>query len=199
MKFKAKKLDAKKLMNGNTELTFEIEDKNNALIGQIYGQKQFLESELEVGIEKYRKKRSSGHNRLFWDMCGELAKHINDPTITQYTIYREIIKEYGESVISPIKDDMLDMVIRAWEGKGDGWLTQKLQKSKLEGDYTNVKFWFGSSIYNSKQFWRVVEGLKLMCADHNLDISCYDQPMQEAIKEMERKESIQKENSHGNN
>ena len=88
------------------------------------------------------------------------------------------------------------MIIKDWESRGDGWQTQILKKSKLEGNYTNVKFWFGSSIYDSKQFWKLVEGLKELCRENNLDISVYDQQIQFAIKQMEKKE---KEKLYGNN
>lgn len=195
MKLKAKNLDVKKLMNGNTEITFEVEDKQNRLISQIGSYKQLFNSDLEIAIDKWRNKRSGGHNRLFWDMCGELADHINDPTITQMTIYRQLIRDYGVSTIIPVEDELLDLVIKEWENRGDGWLTQILRKSRLEGNRTNVKFWFGSSIYNSKQFWKIVEGLKLECRDNGLDVSHYDQPMQAALREMEEKEKMKKEKS----
>lgn len=188
MKLKAKNLDIKKLMNGNTELTVEVDDKQNKLISQINDHKQLFNSELELSIDKWRNKRSGGHNRLFWDMCGELASHINDPSITQYEIYRNLVREYGVSTIFPVQDDILEMVIKDWNNRGDGWQTLVLRKSNLDGNYTNVKFWYGSSIYNSKQFWRLVEGLKQECMDNGLDISMYDQPLQLAIKEMEEKE-----------
>ena len=121
-------------------------------------------------------------------MCGYLAEHINDPLITAYTIYRELIREYGVSTIYPVEDELLEMIIKDWENRGDGWLTQKQRKSKLDGNYTNVKFWFGSSIYDSKKFWKLVEGLKQMCRDNDLDISHYDREMQAAIQALEEKE-----------
>lgn len=188
MKFKAKKLEVKKLYNGNTEFSLEVEDKQNRLISQINDHKQLLNSEVEVAIDKYRKKRSGGHNRLFWDMCGELADHINDPLITQYTIYRDLIREFGVSTIYPVEDELLELVVKDWENRGDGWLTKIQRKSKIDDTRTVVKFWFGSSIYNSKQFWKIVEGLKALCKEHNLDISHYDQPMQLALNEFEQKE-----------
>lgn len=199
MKFRAKNLNAKKLLNGNTEFSMEVEDKQNRLISQLNAQKQLLNSDLEVGIDKWRNKRSGGHNRLFWDMCGYLSDHINDPTITQMTIYRDLIREYGVSTIYPVEDELLDLVIRDWENRGDGWLTQKQRKSRLDGNRTNVKFWFGSSIYDSKQFWKIVEGLKMACRDNGLDITHYDQQMQLCIKEMEEQEKLEKEKEYGNN
>jgi len=199
MKLKAKNLDVKKLMNGNTEITVEVDDKQNRLISQISGHKQLFNSELEVAIDKWRNKRSGGHNRLFWDMCGELADHINDPTITQYEIYRKIVRSHGVSTIFPVQDEILELVIKDWENRGDGWQTLILRKSSLQGDYTNVKFWYGSSMYDSKQFWRLVEGLKQECIDNGLDISMYDQPMQSALREMEEREKMEKEKSNGDN
>lgn len=197
MKFKANNIEIKKLMNGDTEIVLTCKDAKNKLISEINTQIQHISSDIEVSLSKWKNKRSLNHNALFWDMCTDLSNHINDPLITPYTIYKELIKEYGISTIYPVSDDILDMVIKDWEGRGEGWLTLKLRKSKIEGNFTNVKFWFGSSVYNSKQFWRLVEGLKAMCRDNNLDISHYDYQMQSAIQQMEARES--KGEKHGNN
>lgn len=203
MKFKANNLSVKKLMNGNTELSVEINDKQNKIIGQIYNKKNLLNSDLEVDIDKFRKLRSGGHNRLFWDMCGYLADHINDPLISAKTIYQDLIRENGISTIYPVEDDLLDLIIKDWENRGDGWLTQIQRKSKIDDKRTVVKFWFGSSIYNSKQFWKLVEGLKQMCRDNDLDITHYDQQLIASMKNLEEQEKVfekkQEEKNNGNN
>lgn len=188
MKFTANNLNVKKLMNGNTELTIELDDRQNKLINQIASQKELFANKLEISMEKFRQKRSMNHNRLFWDMCNYLAEHINDPFITSQSIYADLIKHYGVSTIYPVQDDMLDYIVQDWQGRGQGWLTERLRKSTLEGNYTNVQFWFGSSVYNSKQFWRIVEGLKAMCSEYDLDISYYDQSMRAALERLEEKE-----------
>lgn len=189
MKFKANNIELKKLMNGDTEIVLTCRDTRNTLISELNAQKQRISGDIEVSFDKWKNKRSLNHNALFWDMCTELSNHINDPLITPYTIYKDLIKEYGISTIYPVADDMLDMVIKDWENRGEGWLTMKLRKSKIDGNFINVKFWFGSSVYNSKQFWKLVEGLKAMCRDNDLDISQYDQQMQFAIQQLEIRES----------
>lgn len=189
MKFKANNIELKKLMNGDTEIVLTCRDTRNTLISELNAQKQRISGDIEVSLDKWKNKRSLNHNALFWDMCTELSNHIDDPLITPYTIYKDLIKEYGISTIYPVADDMLDMVIKDWENRGEGWLTMKLRKSKIDGNFTNVKFWFGSSVYNSKQFWKLVEGLKAMCRDNDLDISQYDQQMQFAIQQLEIRES----------
>ena len=201
MKFKANNLSVKKLMNGNTELSVEIDDKQNKIIGQIYAKKQLLNSDLDVDIDKYRKLRSGGHNRLFWDMCGYLADHINDSTITAKSIYQDLIRDHGVSTIYPVEDELLELVIKDWENRGDGWLTQTQRKSKIDEKRTVVKFWFGSSIYDSKKFWKLVEALKQMCRDNDLDISHYDQKIEASMKSLEEQEKAyekrQKEKQNG--
>lgn len=198
MRVKALNFNIKKLLNGNTELTFEINDKQNKFANQISSEKTFKDTQLELQIEKFYNKRSLGHNKLFWDMCGYLSEHINDPLITPKIIYRQLISDYGVSTIMPVEDDMLDMVVSAWEKKGDGYLTHVLRKSKLDGNFTNVKFWVGSSEYNSKQMWRLVEGLKQMCRENDLDISMYDSQFQSLIKDMEANEIEEKHSSMRN-
>lgn len=188
MKFKANKMELKKLLNGNTEIVLEIEDKQSQLANEINSKKWLKDTALDVSIDRYYNKRSGGHNKLFWDMCGCLADNINDPLITPYVIYRNLIREYGVSTIQPIEDEILDFVIKDWEGRGDGWLTQVQRKSKIDEKRTVVKFWFGSSIYNSKMFWRLVEGLKQMCRENSVDISHYDKQLQVTMKALEDEE-----------
>lgn len=188
MKLKASKMELKKLLNGNTEIVLEIEDKQSKFANEINAKKWSKDTQLDVSIDKWYNKRSGGHNRLFWDMCGYLADNINDPLITAYGIYRALIKEYGVSTIYPVEDEMLDMIIKDWESRGDGWLTQVQRKSKLDDKYTVVKFWFGSSVYNSKMFWKLVEGLKQMCRENDVDISHYDTQLQASINALEQAE-----------
>lgn len=184
----ANNIAIKKLFNGNTELTFEVEDRENKIAENLCNCKKLKDSKLEVNIDKFYPKRSLNHNRLFWAICGELSEHINDPYITPDEIYKSLIKQYGVSTIIPIEDDILDFVIKAWESRGDGWLTEVLRKSKLDGNFTAVKFWFGSSIYNSKMFCKLVEGLKVTCKENGLDISHYDKQLQASIKALEDQE-----------
>ena len=188
MKIKAKNLGLKKLINGNTELVLEVDDKKSKIANQIFREKTLLDVELEVVIDKWRKKRNLGHNALFWDMCNYLSDHINDPLITPTIIYKDLVREYGVSIIYPVPNDLLDMAIETWEMKGEGWQTQMEGKSLEKENSTDVKFWFGSSSYNSKQMWKLVEGLKQMCRDNNLDISYYDKELQASIKAMEERE-----------
>lgn len=188
MKIKAKNLGLKKLINGNTELVLEVDDKKSKIANQIFREKTLLDVELEVVIDKWRKKRNLGHNALFWDMCNYLSDHINDPLITPTIIYKDLVREYGVSIIYPVPNDLLDMAIETWEMKGEGWQTQLEGESQEKEDSTDVKFWFGSSSYNSKQMWKLVEGLKQMCRDNNLDISHYDKELQASIKAMEERE-----------
>ena len=197
MKFKANKIDLKKLLNGQTEIVLTCEDTKNTLISELNTHIKHFSGELEVSIEKWRNKRSNNHNALFWDMCTYYADSTNDITITANTVYKSIISEYGVSTIYPVQDEILDMVIKDWENRGEGWLTLKLRKSNLDGNYTNVKFWFGSSIYNSKQFWKLVEGLKQECRNVGLDISHYDAALRTSIQAMEEKEK-KLEKQHGN-
>lgn len=189
MQIVANSLEIKKLFNGNTELTFEVEDRKSKIAENLGNCQKLKDGKLEVSIEKFYPKRSLNQNKLFWAICEELSEHINDTCITAQEIYRGLIREYGVSTIMPVEDDILNFVLKAWEGRGDGWIAEPLRKSKLDGNYTAVKFWFGSSIYNSKMFSKLVEGLKITCKDNGLDISHYDERLQALIKSIEEKEN----------
>lgn len=188
MKLKANKFELKKTVDGDTEVILTIDDKKNIIFKRLKENKALNNTVLEVELNKFRVKRKVEHNALFWDMCNYLADFINDPLLTPNDIYKDLIRDYGVSTIYPIQDEILDMFIKSWESRGMGWLTEIQRKSNLKGDYTNIKCWFGSSVYDSKMMWKLVEGLKQMCRDNELDISHYDTQLQASMKALEEQE-----------
>jgi hypothetical protein len=61
----------------------------------------------------------------------------------------------------------VDDLCEAWESKGIGWQTDRLQ-SKLEG-CTNVVLYYGSSVYDSKQMSRLIELIVQDCKANGIE------------------------------
>ena len=88
-------------------------------------------------------------------MCEELAQALK---ITKVEVYRKAIKDVGVYQPLPIRDDAVDAFCANWETGGIGWFAEKTDKSKTPG-YTLVFAYFGSSVYDTKEFSRLVDCL----------------------------------------
>lgn len=91
------------------------------------------ENKLNIGLKKYRKKRSLDSNAYAWVLLGELQDVLN---VSKEEIYRDLIRNIGSYEIVPVKNEAVERFRQAWSKNGLGWITETM-KSKLEG-YTNV-------------------------------------------------------------
>lgn len=96
------------------------------------------EGKLNVGLKKYRKKRSLDANAYMWTIAEKIAEKLG---ITKIEVYRDAIKEVGQCEVLPIKDEAVGTFISAWEHNGQGWLCEIIGKSKLKG-YTNITAYY---------------------------------------------------------
>lgn len=96
------------------------------------------DGKLNVGLKKYRKKRSNDANAYMWTIAEKIAEKLG---ITKIEVYRDAIKEVGQCEVLPIKDEAVGTFISAWEHNGQGWLCEIIGKSKLKG-YTNITAYY---------------------------------------------------------
>ncbi len=114
---------------------------------------------LDIEVKKHRERRSLDANAYCWVLLGELAKKMNlKPT----EVYKMAIKDIGVYEILPIKDVAVEKFTEAWQKNGIGWACEVLGKSKLEG-YTNLKAYYGSSSYDSKEMSRLIDSIVEDC------------------------------------
>lgn len=134
--FKSKKPKITLLLNSN-EIT---------LLEELKGLK------LNVELKKWRKKRSLDANSYLW----VLIKELSDVTdIEPKTIYRDAISCLNTYDVIPIKNEAVERFISNWNQNGDGWICEKFD-SKLKG-FTNVRAYYGSSVFNSKEMNKLIE------------------------------------------
>jgi len=114
-----------------------------------------MQDDVSVEIKKWRDKRSLSANALLWAVCDELAQALK---ISKVEVYRKAIKDVGVYQPLPIRDDAVDAFCANWETGGIGWFAEKTDKSKTPG-YTLVFAYFGSSVYDTKEFSRLVDCL----------------------------------------
>lgn len=118
-------------------------------------------------------KRSNESNFYCWKLCGSIASVINVP---KEEVYRQIIKETGIFEVIPIKDESVERFVKEWTSKGTGNVCEVMGKSKLFG-YTNVKIYFGTSSYNSKEMNKFIEILRKRGQSVGVDVYTLEEIM----------------------
>lgn len=121
-------------------------------------------NKLSVEIKKYRKKRSLDANAYAWELIGKLALEMN---LTDIEVYRQEIGKAGVYEVLPIKKNAVDRFIEVWSKKGLGWICETFE-SKIDG-YTNVRAFYGSSIYDSKEMSRLIDNIKNDCKLYGIE------------------------------
>lgn len=124
------------------------------------------DQELEVTMKKYSPKRSTNANAYMWTLLGELASAVGS---TANELYISYICDYGEWTVSPVQEDIADMMIQAWGEKGIGYFAEKMPRdSKLKG-YVNIIFYFGTHLYTKDKFSALLEQIVDDCKDQGID------------------------------
>lgn len=114
---------------------------------------------LDIEAKKHREKRSLDANAYCWVLLGKLAEKMN---IKAEEVYKMEIKDIGVYEVLPIKDEAVERYKDAWQKNGVGWICEEIGKSKING-FTNVKAYYGSSSYDSKEMARLIDSIVEDC------------------------------------
>lgn len=121
--------------------------------------------EYKIEIKEYKQKRSLNSNSYAWTLLDKLAEKLR---LAKTDIYRSYIKEIGgNSYLVCCIDEAVEDLCRDWQSKGIGWLTD-LEPSKIEG-CTNVRLYYGSSQYDTKQMSRLIEMIVQDCKENDIE------------------------------
>ena len=144
------------------KLTLEL---NEEQIAKNMYDKLYQLPKLSIKLKKYREDRSSAANKYMWHLCGELAKALSDEGVkhTKEEIYRDAIKEIGVwKDVEGLSPDDAKTLRYAWEKLGTGWLTEQVDYMP-DGENVIIRFYYGSSRYNTKQMSRLINNIVQDC------------------------------------
>lgn len=152
---------------GKPVLTFEMEEKKSALVA---AETLLTAGKLSLKVDKYREKRSLNANAYLWQLCSLIADKLSDDGVphTKEEIYQKAIKArgiYREQGELPI--DFAKTSRTAWEMLGTGWVTEQVD-FEPDGDKVIVRYYYGSSTYNTKQMGRIIDWLLEECREMNI-------------------------------
>lgn len=136
---------------GKVRLYIETEIKTaENVLGDLRKDKKY-----NVTIKQHKAKRSLDANAYCWVLCKKIAEKLGN---TDKEVYKLAIRDYGLTTIRPEKSELVNDLVRMWDGMGLGNSHDILGESKLDG-YINVKYYYGSSNYNTANMARLIDGL----------------------------------------
>ena len=132
--------------------------------------------DVDIEIKKHRKMRSNEANKYCWVLCEKIAQRLSDEGVkhTKLDIYRDAIKEVGVWKDVELDPDAAETLSVAWEALGSGWLTEQTDYSQ-DGESVIVRFYYGSSRYNSKQMSRLIDNLVQDCQELGIETDTPEQ------------------------
>ena len=147
--------------SGKPRLTLTINERQSAEM--LFDELHECEK-LSIKIGKHREKRSLDANSYMWLLCGKLAEKLSDEKVkhTKEDIYRDAIKEIGIWYDDEIEPEKVKWRRTAWELIGTGWITERVDFSE-DGNKEIIRFYYGSSQYNTKQMSRLIDNIVQDC------------------------------------
>ncbi len=117
-----------------------------------------------IEIKKKRKSRSTNANACAWAMIEELAKALN---IGRIELYKQAIQEAGLCNEVTIPDKAVNAFIEHWKGNGIGWQVDFIKSAY---GYTDLRVYFGSSVYDTAEMARLIDWLAQECEQLGIQV-----------------------------
>lgn len=165
MEFEVNDLTMRRNFDGTYDITATSsinENAANSLMDEFKSRKRVFLCRL---YEK-PKKRSLDSNSYAWTLMGKLAEKLKT---TDVEIYREIIKKVGAYQIVPIREDAIEEWFRIWQHNGVGWVCDDLGECRNTEGYHNIRCFYGSSTYDSKQMARLIDEIIFECQAQGIE------------------------------
>ncbi len=121
---------------------------------------QDLRGANEVEVIRKRKKRSGDQNAYMWELVGKIAEKLRS---SQNEVYRGLIRDYGVYEVIPVREDHIDHWVEIWAQRGIGWVCDDLGECRNHTGYHNIRTFYGSSSYNTKEMARLIDGVIQEC------------------------------------
>lgn len=128
------------------------------LLSALHPTKQY-----RLEIKEHRNKRSLDANAYAWKLIGQIASEIG---ISPEEVYRSCIRDSGGTYkILPIKPEAIGEWTRIWSdgGRKVGWFVDDLGECAGIPGYHNIRSWYGSSVFTTKEMYNLIQNLRQEC------------------------------------
>lgn len=157
------------LSSGKYCITFEVNERQ-ALFEGFEEIKD--EEKLTIKAVKFKQKRSLDANAYCWSLLHKMAANLGQ---SAEDLYRRYIKDFGVCEIMPVKEAAIERWCSIWQSKGYGWLTEDIGACKNFEGYHNIKCFYGSSSYTTKEMSQLIDAIVQDCKDLGIDTMTADE------------------------
>lgn len=119
--------------------------------------------EYAVDVKRHYGQRGKDANSYAWKLIGEIAQ---DQGADPNDVYRSCIRKSGGTYkIFPIKPEAIEEWERIWNdgGRKVGWFVDDLGPCANLPGYNNVRSWYGSSVFTTKEMYNLIQNLRQDC------------------------------------
>ncbi len=149
-------ITANPTFSGDIQITLTVPQSAQTTVEELLAIDKGNLPQYELKVLKKRNRRSLDANAYMWVLCDKLAKKLNTAADE---IYKEMINRYGTSEIVPIRADAVQAFIDKWQSQGLGNMCLNLGDCRRTEGYQNIKIFFGSSTYNTKEMSVLIDGI----------------------------------------
>ena len=128
------------------------------------------DKEYDIDIKVHRGKRSNDANAYMWTLADKIAEAVNS---TATEVYRKAIHEVGVFHYGAFHDRDVPFVVQTWTHNGVGWIAE-VEPCSIPGS-RNVKFYHGSSSYDTKQMSRLIDYMVEEAKELNIETATPDE------------------------
>lgn len=160
-------------VSGKAMLTLNVNEKTSAM--RIYDELS-KEEKLSFRISKYRKNRSLNANGYMWTLCDAIAKKRSSgkERVTKEDVYRDAIREVGLWMDDEVSPERVGWRKAAWAQIGIGWMSERVDFTP-DGNREIIRFYYGSSRYNTKQMSRLIDFIVQECRNLGIETMTPDE------------------------
>lgn len=164
-------------MKGKITAIHPIPPKNVAVTIQVAATPQnlerYMDKPIEITLEEYHEKRSLQANKFLWACIADICNAVHED---KDRVYLDLLRHYGQYTLIRIPAEALDILKRQWR--------ETEVVGEIDGK-VDVLCYFGSHTYNSKEFARLLDGVKEMMRSAGLEPPP-DEEMKAVIERMEK-------------
>ena len=163
MKIPAKNPEITYDIDGNMRVTFTTPYRLEHIAEEL---NELRDKDIDLTIERHRKKRSLDANAYCWTLIGKLAEKLR---MSPEEVYRDAIRDIGGNyTIICVREQDAEKIAGWWRYKGIGWLAAPME-SKV-GGCVNLMLHVGSSKYDTAQMSLLIDRIAQDCKDQGIAI-----------------------------
>lgn len=123
------------------------------------------DSDVEVTVKKFRRRRSLDANAYMWVLLDKLAAALG---VKKEELYLEYIRRYGIFKDFTLTEDEAKTFRVVWEAFGTGWPTQQVDYAP-DGEHIVIRAYYGSSRYDTRRMSRLIDAVVEDCKEQGIE------------------------------